>query len=463
MNESKDSSLYYLKSASVPKAIAHMAVPMMAGMALDLVYNIVDAFFVGQLRDTAMLAAVALAFPVPILLMGIAQLFGVGAGTLIPRLLGRGDERGAREASSTAFYLVFAAGILVPLLALPFLDPLVRLLGARGDSLAPTRAFVLVSLLGAPFLVATPALGEMIRGEGASKAAMTGMILSVAANIALDPLLIFVLRLGAAGAALATVLANVLAVGYFAWFLARRSTVQSVAWKDFRPNREVLSSILGVGSSALIFTSLMLASSLVFNTLAMSFDEAVVAAFGVANRVTQICEFLAQGLFAGVVPLLAYSYASGDRGRLAAVVKTCVGSFVLVTLFVGGLLYGFRDGILRLFSSDSAVLERGAELLASMLVAAIFGGFANIFTDAFQAFGAAGPSSLLSTLRGVALIPMLLLGRQALGIEGIIWALPAADAIGAIAGGALWLLRGRRILSLPVEDRREFLPQEETA
>jgi putative MATE family efflux protein len=459
MNESKDSSLYYLKSAPIPRAIAHMALPMMAGMVLDLVYNMIDAFFVGQMRDTSMLAAVALAFPVPILLMGVAQIFGVGAGTLVPRLLGKGDERGAREASATAFYLVFAAGILLAALILPVLGPLVRLLGARGESYAPTYSFVLVSVLGSPFLVATPALAEMIRGEGSSKASMKGMMISVAANIAMDPLLIFGFRLGVAGAALATVIANAFAVAYFTWFLGRRSKAQSIAWRDFRPSGATLSAIFGVGSSALIFTALMLVSALVFNSLAMSFDESVVAAFGVANRVTQICEFLAQGLFAGVVPLLAFSYASGDRSRLAAVVKTCVGAFVIVTFAAGALLYGFRDGILRLFSSDPAVLARGADLLTAMLVAALFGGFANMFTDSFQAFGAAGPATLLSMLRGFALIPMLFLGRQALGLEGVIWALPVSDALGALAGASLWLLQGKKILSVPVEERGELLPQ----
>jgi len=158
-------------------------------------------FFVGQLGNTAMLAAITLAFPFQIALMGIGQIFGVGGGTLIPRLLGEKNFEEARKASSVNFYLALLSGGIMMLIFVPFLTPILNLMGAQGEAFQYTRDFALVLALGSPLIITTMALSETIRGEGASTASMTGMILSVVVNIILDPIFIFVLRLNVMGAA----------------------------------------------------------------------------------------------------------------------------------------------------------------------------------------------------------------------------------------------------------------------
>ncbi|HTH13780.1 MAG TPA: MATE family efflux transporter, partial [Spirochaetia bacterium] len=208
METTNHDNTYYLESAPVPKAILHMAVPMVMSMILDLVYNMINAIFIGQLNDTAMLAAITLVFPFQIVLMGVGQIFGVGGGTLISRLLGEKDLAGVKRASAVTFFLSLASGLVVMALFLPFLDPVLALMGASGPSLAPTRDMILVLVLGSPLVITTITLAETLRAEGASKASMTGMILSVVLNMALDPLLIFGFHLNVLGAALATVLAN---------------------------------------------------------------------------------------------------------------------------------------------------------------------------------------------------------------------------------------------------------------
>jgi len=190
METTEPDNTYYLEKAPVPRAILHMAVPMILSMVLDLVYNMINAIFIGQLNNTAMLAAITLVFPFQIVLMGVGQIFGVGGGTLIPRLLGEQNLEGVRKASSVNFYLSLASGLVLMALFLPFIEPLLALLGAAGETLAPTRQMVVVLILGSPFLITTITLAETLRGEGASKASMTGMILSVVLNMALDPLLI---------------------------------------------------------------------------------------------------------------------------------------------------------------------------------------------------------------------------------------------------------------------------------
>lgn len=337
---------------------------------------------------------------------------------------------------------------------LPLLSPIIKLLGATGETFQFTKDFLLVFIIGSPLVITSLAMAETIRGEGSSTASMTGMILSVVVNILLDPLLIYVLKLNVTGAALATVIANGVSLIYFVWFIKNKSKVQSVSLKDFQPSKEILSNILKIGSSAFIFSSLMIVASLMFNTYAIRYGDNVLAAFGVANRITQIVEILGAGLFTGIVPLIAYSYAAGNSERLNKIITTVIIYFLLITLVIGGLLFGFRLPILSLFSNDPGVLEAGKTILTAMLISTLFSGFTSIFTDMFQAFGAGTQSNIMALLRGLALIPVIILGNHYLGITGVIWSLPAAEILSCLVGFVVWAASGRKLLSIPLEKRQ---------
>ena len=164
MNNDKHDNTYFLESAPVPKAILHMAVPMVMSMVLDLVYNMINAVFIGQLNNTAMLAAITLVFPFQIVLMGVGQVFGIGGGTLIPRLLGEKNLEGVKRASAVNFYLSLASGFVLMAVFLPLIEPLLALMGATGPTLAPTRDMVVVFTLGSPQMIATITQAETHRG-----------------------------------------------------------------------------------------------------------------------------------------------------------------------------------------------------------------------------------------------------------------------------------------------------------
>jgi len=461
MNPDNHDNTYFLENAPVPRAILHMAVPMVMSMVLDLVYNMINAVFIGQLNNTAMLAAITLVFPFQIVLMGVGQIFGIGGGTLIPRLLGEKNLEGVKRASAVNFYLSLASGFVLMAIFLPVVDPMLSLMGATGETLAPTRDMVFILTLGSPLMITTITLAETLRGEGASKASMTGMMLSVLVNMALDPLLIFVFHLNVMGAALATVLANGCAVAYFVWFLQNKSPVQSVSLKHFRPTKAMLASIFSVGSSAIVFSILMVTGALLFNTFAMSYGDAVVAAFGVANRLMQIVEFLGAGLFAGIIPLMAFSYSAGNQKRLNEVLSTTTVWFLGITLVLGLTMYLFRGPIFSVFSTDPLVLKIGFQVLTAMLVSVLFGGFSSVITDMFQAFGAGLQANVMALVRGLVLVPLIVLGNQWFGLTGIIWSLPAAEIAASLIGIALWLVSSKGIMGLPVEKRRDLVPAEE--
>jgi len=461
MKSAEKDSIYYLEKAPVSKAIIHMAVPMIMGMILGLVYNIIDAYFIGRLGNTAMMTAITLAFPIEILLMGVGQIYGSGGGTLIPRLLGDKNFEEVKKASSVNFYLALLSGIVLMLALVPSLTPLLRLMGAAGDALLYTRNFAMILALGSPLIIINMALSETIRGEGAATASMTGMILSVVVNILLDPIFIFGLMMNVMGAALATVIANGVAVAYFIWYIQAKSKVQSIRIKDFRPNKEIVSNIFKIGSAAFLFSALAIISTSMFNTYALGYGDNVIAAFGIANRVVQICEFLGSGLFMGIVPLIAFAYAAGNQKRLNQVVTTTTLFFIVITLILGGIFMVFRHQIFSLFSKDPGVLVAGFKILTAMLVSTLFTGFTSIISNMFEAFGAGIQSNIMAVVRGLALIPIIFLGNQMLGLNGVIWSLPAAEISACLVGTVLWLVSGRKFMAIPLEKRKELVPEME--
>lgn len=455
MKQQEKDTVYYLEKAPVPKAIAHMSIPMVMGMVVNMIYNIADAYFIGRLNHTAMLAAITLALPFTAILMAVGQIFGIGGSTYIARLLGEKEEGNARKASSVNFYLALLSGLVFMLICLPFLSPVLQVLGAKGETLQYTKDFVLVYAVGSPFVIANFTLAETVRAEGASTESMIGMVISVVINIILDPVFIFTLKMNVMGAAFATVIGNVCAALYYVWYLKEKSKVQSVSRKDFKPTGEMLSNIFKVGISAFLLNIFLVVSSLMFNNYAMIYGDNVVAAFGVANRVVQICDFIGMGLYTGVVPLIAFTYSAAKQERLSQVLKTTALYLVGITLVVAIMLFLFRQQVIGIFSTDDAVIHAGVETLTALLVSTLFAGFSGLFTSMFQAFGKGVQSNIMSVARGVALIPIIILGNISFGLNGVIWSLPVSEFCACIVGLLLWMSSKKKIMGAAPEDRGE--------
>lgn len=358
-----------------------------------------------------------------------------------------------------SFYLSLFSGLLFLLICLPSLAPLLQLLGAKGETLSHTQDFILAYAVGSPFVIANFTLGETIRAEGAATESMIGMILSVAVNIILDPLLIFLFHLNVMGAAIATVLGNLCAVLYYIWYLKEKSRVQSVLIKDFKPDREMLANIFKVGISAFLLNIFLVISSLMFNNYAMSYGDSVVAAFGIANRVVQISDFIGMGLYVGIVPLIAFAYSAGNQQRLKQILQTTLFYLVSITLAIAFVLLLFRQQVLGIFSTDLAVIQVGIKILTALLLSTLFAGLGGLFTSMFQAFGKGIQANVMSVARGVALIPIITLGNLLFQLDGVIWSLTFSEGCAALVGLLLWFGSRKGIMAVSLEDRQSFTPE----
>ncbi|MFF5225533.1 MATE family efflux transporter [Dactylosporangium sp. NPDC000521] len=441
---------WYLSSAPIVRALVHLCVPMAAAMIVTAVYNLVNAGFIGTLHDTALLAALTYGAPILGLVMAIGNVFGVGGGALVSRLLGAAEHDpakagGIRPVAAFSVWGSVIVGAVLGGLGLALLHPLVSLLGADAAAVPATTAYVGVMLAFVPVLAAAVCLEQLVRAEGAARQVMIGLIASTVANLVFDVLFILVLHWGVAGAALAMGLANLGVIAYFATWLHRNSQYMSIAPRWFTLDRAVVAPVLGVGVGTLLQSAFLIVTSLVLNNLAAAYGDGPLAAMGVAVRIAQIPEFLVMGVTLGVLPLLAYSYGKGDRKRLTAALRGSAITVGGIAVTFSALVFALRDQVFSAFVADPSVLTTGVTILTAQLVAMVANGFTGLLTSLFQATGRAVAATVMSMTQGVLFIPVVLLGNLWFGLPGIIWALTVTEATVLLAGVVLWLASRRAI------------------
>lgn len=429
---------YWLFEAPITKAIWHMAIPMMLGMSVNMIYNITDTFFIGKLNDTAALAAMTLLLPFMTILMAIGNLFGTGGSTLFSRLLGDKNYEKAKQCSATTLWLAFLSGALCIIILVVCSDNIAQLLGTDRSTLPYVKQYMLFYGIGAPVIITNFTLEQLIRGEGESVQSMIGMIVSVAVNIILDPVLMFIFHLGIGGAAIATVIGNLTAVIYYIICIQYKNRLLTISPKHFKPELPMLKEIFSVGFSAMLLDILLVISSLMFNYYAMRYGDFVLAGFGISQKLVQIVDLVGMGLYMGVIPLIAVAYGAKNYHRMNGIIqKTALYLALLITGLVA-VLFIFRDYIMTYFTQDATVIHIGAFILTIQLCSSFFAAGAGLLTGIFQAQGKGTPAVVMSVTRGLILIPAIVIGNNLFQVNGVIFSLLAAEAISCITGLVLY-------------------------
>lgn len=426
-------------SMKISKAVAKMAVPSVISSLVTVLYNMADTFFVGQTGDPLQVAAVSLTNPIFILMMAFANMFGMGGSAVLSMALGEKNEKRAKNASSFVTYASLIVGVVFMAVLLVFMDPILGLFGANGETYEFARGYTLHISYGAPFIIWSAAASFIVRAEGASKEAMIGSMIGTVANIVLDPIFISVLGQGTAGAAIATTIGNVLASIYYLWYFLKKSKVLSIRWKDFTVKEGMLTRTCASGLPTAVFSALMSVSTIVLNQLLVEYGNAPVAAIGIVFKANMFITFLQMGLANGVQPLLGYNYGAGNiqrfRGVESYTKKCCLTAGVLATV----LYFVFREPIIRLFISDEEVVAYGVQMLIAYMLSGPVIGILFVNMNCMQSVGHASPATLLSVLRqGILLIPLLYLLRAFFGLEGVILGQSLTDYIAVLLSVFLW-------------------------
>lgn len=430
-NSSKDDKRIYILSEERPaKAIVSLGVPLVLGMSIMVLYNLVDTFFIGLLHDDYQMAAVNLAYPVMMIMIAISNMVGAGASSLISRSMGAGDFGKASHTLTVGFLLTVINSAVVAALGLLFLPAIVDGLGAKSNTFGFTSQYVMIILIGSIFVMGNYTFGQLLRSEGSVKYSIAGMIAGTVANIALDPLFIFGLGLEIKGAAIATVLGNAIGMGISLWYYAANKTLLRPAVQYIRPTGEILKEIFWVGVPAALETLLTSIAFIVNNNLAVAYGELTVAAMGIAQKIMSLGNYIYQGFAAGSQPIMGYNYGAKNYHRMLQVLKAGVLVVSGIELFVM-LIYGvFAPFLIDIFTNSPEVIATGSKVLRAIMCILPFVGAVSMSRMSFQAMGKPQYAFGITLVRQLILyIPLLLLLNHAFGFDGMIWAQPITEVI----------------------------------
>lgn len=449
-----DKKIDLFENYPVSKALITLALPTILGMLVNVFYNMVDTFFVGQTGDPNQVAAVSLCMPIYLLLMAFGNIFGIGGGSYISRKLGSKDYESVKKISSFSFYASIIVGFISMAVYLVFMNNILKISGASQNTYQFSKDYLMIVAFGAPFVVNQMAMGQIVRAEGSSKEAMTGMMMGTIINIILDPIMILYMNMGVAGAALATIIGNACSSIYYIHHILRKKSFLSIHFKDFSLHRDYTFNIFAIGIPVSINNILMSASNILINNLTAVYGDNAVAGLGVAQRIFTLVILVFIGLSQGLQPFVGYNFASKNYKRMNAAIKiSCIVSVAIGFLLLGlSLIFG-RLAV-AVFINNEEVIDYGIKfLVASYLIAPIIG-FQFIFMSTFQALGKPIPSLILSISRqGIAFVPTILIGTKLFKINGIIWAQPIADIVTVLIAAIMYIYIYRKM-------KREALKQE---
>ncbi|MBV7274358.1 MATE family efflux transporter [Clostridium sp. PL3] len=437
---------YYLENAPITKAIAHLSIPMMIGMSVGTIYNVINAFFIGLLNNTDMLTAITLGLPIFTILMAFGNMLGAGGGTFITRLVAKQNIEKAKKIAGYTFYSSIIIGILLGIILTIALTPIVKIMGADTSAIINyTKSYSLTMFIGGFAIVMNFALEQVVRAEGASKESMFGMVVSTIFSLIFDPLFILVFKFNVVGVALSMILANIASSIYYVYYLETKSENLKGFIKNFNISLKDKIEIYKIGVSELFLAGFLIITTLLLNNYSIRYGESVVASFGIALRIVQVPEFLAMGLALGIIPLIAYNFSNENFKRLKDSIKQSALWILGLSGGVVALVYIFRNVIIHLFSNDAAVLSVGVYIMAAMLISAFFNGFTTLFIGIFQASGQGTPSTIMSITQGILFIPVIIVLNNFFGLHGVIWSMTITEIITFLTGVTLYIIFNNKL------------------
>lgn len=426
---------------SVPAAVRTLAVPSMLGMLINIVYNLADTFFVGQTGDANQVAAVSVTMPLFLLFIACGNLFGVGGCAFVSRSLGEGNRDKVKTISAFCIYSAIALGIVMTVVFLVFKEPILYAVGASDITVGYASDYLKYVAIGSPFIVTAVMVGNLVRGEGAAKESMFGSVIGQLVNIVLDPIFIlnagdnlfgfkmpFGLGQGVAGAAIATVIGNVVTVVYFLIYFLRGKSILSITPKRYSAKNGIAKGVITVGMPATINNLLMSFSNIIINVFLQAYGDDAVAAMGVAMKANMLVTMLQLGLAQGIQPLIGYCYGAGNYKRMKKSMGfSCVCNIILGTV-VTIIYFIFTRQVVELFIDNENVVHYGVLMLRALMASGPVIGCMFVLNFSFQGMGKGVQSMILSLGRqGVIYFPLLIIMNKFVGLEGIIWAQAAAD------------------------------------
>lgn len=419
----------------VPKAFMTLALPVVMSKIVSMIYNMVDIYFIGRTGNANLVAGVSICAPVFLLMVSLGDLFGLGGSSVMSRLFGQHKDDDGKRVSCFTFYSAIATGILITVLMLLFRVPILRMLGAEGEVFHYASQYYQWIALGAPFIILTLIPANQLRTEGLANIAMIGSVVGSIVNMILDPVFIFGLGMGAGGAAIATVLGNVVTDILFVVCIRKKSRKLTVDPRMIKIDLATVLAVFAIGLPSSINNLMNSFGTALLNRSLADYGADKVAAMGIASKVNMLTAMVMIAFAFGAQALIGYNYGAGNKARLREVLKFDLLVQMIIAFAGGAVLMIFAPEMIRLFMNDALIVEAGALMLRRMLLGLPFVGIFLVCSTLFMSAGKSLPTLIMSLSRqGIVFAAALFLLSHTLGYTGVISAQPAADVLSALLG-----------------------------
>ncbi|MDR2941626.1 MAG: MATE family efflux transporter [Treponema sp.] len=420
-------------SSPVGPLICKLAVPTITGMLISSIYNTADTYFVSSLGTSA-IAGVGVVFSLMSIIQAVGFFFGHGAGNLISRSLGARETETAEKMAATSFYTAFAVGLVIAILGTIFIKPLTLLLGSTETILPYAVDYLRFILLGAPFMVSSFMMNNLLRYQGSALFGMMGMTTGAILNIVLDPIFIFVLKMGVRGASLATMISQCVSFLILYFIACRIKGNLRIEFRNFSPSLKNYREMVRGGTPSLLRQSMQSLTTLLLNHAAGIYGDAVIAAISITNRIFMLASSAVLGFGQAFQPVCGFNFGAKRYDRVKKAFWFCLRLSTILLIVISTACFICAPSIIALFRHDDAdVIRIGTFMLRAQSLCLPFLGWILLTSFMLQTIGKAIPASVLAFSRqGLFFIPLLFTVVPIFGVLGIQLCAPIADTCSII-------------------------------
>lgn len=421
-----------LKRERTGKLLVELAIPAICAQIVTLLYSTVDRFYIGRMENGTMaMAGIGLCVPITMMLTGISALFGQGGAPLAAISLGKEDRREAEQFMGNSFMglILFSAAVMVTVLI--FAEPILVLFGASENTLPYAKDYLTIYLYGTLFVQITVGMNYFITTQGFAKTAMAATMLGAVLNVVLDPVLMFQMDMGIRGAALATVLSQLVSCLFVLRFLTGKRTGLRLRLKDLKLRKETFAKILALGASPFFMPVSEGVMQICFNMQMLKYGgDLAVSAMTILFSLFQFINLPLTGIAQGSQPIVSYNFGAGNYGRVRETMKYAASACIFVSFCGTALMLLFPAAFISLFNSDPDLTALGAPMLRVYISGSFFIGAYMLYQQTYTALGEGRLTFLFAFLRKIVLmIPLLYLLPAVFpwGVLGVALAEPVTD------------------------------------
>ena len=422
-----------LLNEPIPSVVTSMAIPTILSSIVMSLYNLADTFFVSSL-GTAATAAVGVNHSLQQLIQMAGSAIGIGASSYISRLLGAREDKKASEVMSTTFFTAFGLGLVVMLLGMSFIEPLVRLLGATEDVVPYSIDYASYILYAAPFMATVFVMNQTLRAEGSAALAAAGTVSGSILNVILDPIFIFTLDLGVAGAAMATAISKFVSFCILITPYLRHRSLLTLHPKNIHYEKDTVSEVAKIGAPTLIRQGLMMIANVITNNVAGAFSTSALAAISVVNRLMMFLGSAIMGFGHGFQSVAGFNWGAKRYDRVFGAFKFAVSCGIIIVTTLAVIAAIIPQQIIGIFTeADAEMMSIGVFSLVIRCIVMPLHAFVMVSQSCFTALGKAKQAAILSLSRqGFCLIPCVAVLPRLFGIYGLGCAQAVADVLSLV-------------------------------